>query len=238
MGLYCLIFVLVPAVFSAAQTEEQGDATWYETEVPGFYASHADLPFGTRILVTNLNNNRQLELIIDNRIPQSAGRVLDISQEAAENLDMIDDLFTPISLVVLSDDSTLAGETPPPGAVVMPEPSRGPAPVPALPPVANVNVTVNVNNREQAAELDGDAAPAPALKPGGRTSRVQLASFVSLDRAKLYYDRLKAAGFSPAIERHGQYNRVIIPGVPVDEVDLLVRRLDTAGFHDPWIRQE
>ena len=42
-------------------------------------AAHRDLPLGTRVRVTNLRNNRSLELIINDRGPFIKGRILDVT---------------------------------------------------------------------------------------------------------------------------------------------------------------
>lgn len=76
-----------------------GRASWYG---PGFHgrhtasgevfnrngmtAAHRTLPFGTRVRVTNVNNNRQVIVRINDRGPFSHGRVLDLSEGAAREI--------------------------------------------------------------------------------------------------------------------------------------------------------
>ncbi len=52
-------------------------------------AAHKTIAFGTRIRVTNLNNGRQVVVVINDRGPFIEGRVIDLSRAAAEALDMI-----------------------------------------------------------------------------------------------------------------------------------------------------
>lgn len=52
-------------------------------------AAHRTLPFGTRVRVTNLNNERSVVLRINDRGPFVRGRVIDVSRAAAERLDML-----------------------------------------------------------------------------------------------------------------------------------------------------
>ncbi|TBU78668.1 septal ring lytic transglycosylase RlpA family lipoprotein [Pseudomonas daroniae] len=52
-------------------------------------AAHRTLPFGTRVKVTNLNNNRSVVVRINDRGPFTRGRIIDVSHKAAEALDMI-----------------------------------------------------------------------------------------------------------------------------------------------------
>jgi len=76
-----------------------GRASWYG---PGFHgrrtasgevfnqnaltAAHRTLPFGTQVRVTNLSNNRQVVVRINDRGPFSHGRVLDLSAGAAREI--------------------------------------------------------------------------------------------------------------------------------------------------------
>jgi peptidoglycan lytic transglycosylase len=52
-------------------------------------AAHRTLPFGTRVLVHNLDNGKSVEVRINDRGPFKAGRIIDVSLEAAKRLGMI-----------------------------------------------------------------------------------------------------------------------------------------------------
>ncbi|MCO6058203.1 septal ring lytic transglycosylase RlpA family protein [Pseudomonas sp. MOB-449] len=52
-------------------------------------AAHRTLPFGTRVKVTNLNNDRTVVVRINDRGPHIRGRIIDLSREAAERLGML-----------------------------------------------------------------------------------------------------------------------------------------------------
>jgi rare lipoprotein A len=52
-------------------------------------AAHPTLPFGTRVRVTNLTNNRSVVVRVNDRGPFKRGRILDVSRGAAAELDMI-----------------------------------------------------------------------------------------------------------------------------------------------------
>jgi len=53
--------------------------------------AHRTLPFGTRVRVTNLENQRSVEVVVNDRGPFVAGRIADLSLAAARQIDMIDD---------------------------------------------------------------------------------------------------------------------------------------------------
>jgi rare lipoprotein A len=49
-------------------------------------AAHKTLPFGTKVRVTNLTNDKTVEVVINDRGPYVEGRVIDLSRAAAEAL--------------------------------------------------------------------------------------------------------------------------------------------------------
>lgn len=81
--------------------KEVGEASWYG---PGFQgrktssgetfdqkkltAAHPSLPMGTKATVTNLDNGKQVEIIVNDRGPDAKNRVIDLSGGAANQLDM------------------------------------------------------------------------------------------------------------------------------------------------------
>jgi rare lipoprotein A len=82
--------------------QEKGIASWYGGKFHGrttasgerydmnkLTAAHKKLPFGSRVLVTNLDNGRQVEVRITDRGPFIHGRIIDLSREAARRIDMI-----------------------------------------------------------------------------------------------------------------------------------------------------
>jgi rare lipoprotein A len=53
--------------------------------------AHRTLPFGTRVLVTNLKNNRSVEVVVNDRGPFVSGRIADLSAAAARRIGMVAD---------------------------------------------------------------------------------------------------------------------------------------------------
>ena len=64
-------------------------------------AAHRTLPFGTRVRVTNLNNERSVVLRINERGPFVRGRVIDVSRAAAVRLDMLRAGVVPVRVEAL-----------------------------------------------------------------------------------------------------------------------------------------
>ena len=65
-------------------------------------AAHRDLPLGTVVRVTNLDNGRSVDVRINDRGPFVHGRVIDLSQEAARRLDLIGSGVGPVRIVIVS----------------------------------------------------------------------------------------------------------------------------------------
>lgn len=64
-------------------------------------AAHKTLPFGTKVRVTNLANQKQVEVVINDRGPYVEGRILDLSKSAAEQLGFVNQGIAEVSLLVL-----------------------------------------------------------------------------------------------------------------------------------------
>ena len=93
---------------------EKGIASWYGKDHAGrltangerfkprrMTAAHKTLPFDTIVRVTNLKNNRQVVVRINDRGPYVERRIIDLSQRAAKKLDMLEDGVVPARVEVL-----------------------------------------------------------------------------------------------------------------------------------------
>src|SRR5215467_5871915 len=105
---------LPPSPASEGRISQTGIASWYG---PGFHgkatasgaiydqndltAAHQTLPLGTRVMVTNLENGRSAELVINDRGPFAKGRIIDLSYAAGESLGMIGPGTIPVRLEVI-----------------------------------------------------------------------------------------------------------------------------------------
>jgi uncharacterized protein YabE (DUF348 family) len=59
-----------------------GQATWYDPPWSGLTAASPWIPFGTRVTVTDRATGRTVIVVIDDRGPFGAGRIIDLSPEA------------------------------------------------------------------------------------------------------------------------------------------------------------
>jgi rare lipoprotein A len=107
---------LSPAEIAALPGATQvGSASWYGQRFQNrrkangerfnrheLTTAHRTLPFGTQVRVTNLENNRSVVVTVTDRGPYSRNRIIDLSQAAAQNLDMIRAGIATVAVEVLS----------------------------------------------------------------------------------------------------------------------------------------
>lgn len=63
--------------------------------------AHLTLPFGTMLRVTNLGNDREVLVRVNDRGPYVGGRILDLSQGAADELGMMETGTAEVELQVM-----------------------------------------------------------------------------------------------------------------------------------------
>ncbi len=74
-------------------------STYDETRLT---AAHRTLPFGARVRVTNLENDRNVVVTITDRGPFARGRIIDVSRRAARKLGLLRAGIARVRLEVLS----------------------------------------------------------------------------------------------------------------------------------------
>jgi len=63
--------------------------------------AHRTLPFGTKVRVTNVRNNRSVVLRVNDRGPTQTGRIVDMSPEAAGRLGFVRSGLTEVTVEVV-----------------------------------------------------------------------------------------------------------------------------------------
>ena len=81
--------------------EDQMTATGEHFNKRAMTAAHKTLPFGTRVKVTRVDTGDSVVVRINDHGPYIAGRIIDLSEKAAENLGMTDVGISPVRLEVL-----------------------------------------------------------------------------------------------------------------------------------------
>ena len=93
---------------------QSGVASWYG---PGFRgkptasgetfrpykmtAAHKQLPFGTVVRVVRVDDGRSVRVVVNDRGPFVAGRVIDLSKRAGKRIGLMEDGTTPVKIFVV-----------------------------------------------------------------------------------------------------------------------------------------
>jgi rare lipoprotein A len=86
-------------------TEDEWTASGERFNTHAMTAAHPTLPFGTRLRVTNVTNGRSVVVRINDRGPFVPGRVVDLSESAAESLGMVERGIAKVKLDVVQKQS-------------------------------------------------------------------------------------------------------------------------------------
>jgi rare lipoprotein A len=125
LRLFFFLAVLSMFFFSCARVAypppkniQTGIASWYGPNFHGkstsnkeiydmhdLTAAHKSLPFGTYVVVTNLDNGKSVTVRINDRGPFVKGRIIDLSYAAAKAVDMIETGTAPVKLEILTEIS-------------------------------------------------------------------------------------------------------------------------------------
>ncbi len=208
-----------PAAAADPAAVETGVASWYGPDFDGkrtssgevydqegLSAAHRTLPFGTYLLVRNLDNGASVVVRVNDRGPFAKNRVIDLSEAAARIIGMIPTGTARVSLAVVPKEEALAWKG------------------------GGLDGRSAVESRS-AAETAGESGSAGAARdnPGARV-RIQVASYASQANAEGTRQRLELSGLSAVIERAGGRFRVAFPDLSTDEARLVALRLDGLGY--------
>jgi len=88
----------------AVSTQQRGRISMYGNDLAGrktasgdlfdpkaLTMAHRSLPFGTHVRVTNLETQRSVEVVVNDRGPFVSGRIADLSEAAARRIGMVSD---------------------------------------------------------------------------------------------------------------------------------------------------
>ncbi|MEQ1566051.1 MAG: septal ring lytic transglycosylase RlpA family protein [Myxococcota bacterium] len=113
----CVHKTTLPPAVSGPSSSLAGAASWYGAELAGRptasgvpfrpnerTAAHRTLPFGTIVRVTHAETGASVVVVINDRGPFVAGRVIDLSEAAAEAIGMKDAGVAPVRIAVLGCD--------------------------------------------------------------------------------------------------------------------------------------
>lgn len=109
-----MLFLSFSSVVSAQDEEEFGMASYYHESFHGnetaygvkydkdkLTAAHRLHPYGTRLRVTRLDNQKSVVVKVTDKGPYKRGRIIDLSQAAAERIGLIEDGLAEVKIEVL-----------------------------------------------------------------------------------------------------------------------------------------
>ncbi|PKM31378.1 MAG: septal ring lytic transglycosylase RlpA family lipoprotein [Gammaproteobacteria bacterium HGW-Gammaproteobacteria-11] len=82
-------FEVGKASYYASRLHGRATASGERYDQTALTAAHPHLPFGTQACVTNLHNGRQVTVRINDRGPFTGNRIIDLSRQAAVQIDML-----------------------------------------------------------------------------------------------------------------------------------------------------
>ncbi|MFM2422563.1 MAG: hypothetical protein RL291_1093, partial [Pseudomonadota bacterium] len=81
------------------QPQRVASGGWFNPEA--MTAAHKTLPFGTLVRVTRQDNGQSVVVTINDRGPYIAGRIIDLSRRAAQDIGMTGRGIVPVTVTIL-----------------------------------------------------------------------------------------------------------------------------------------
>lgn len=244
---------------------EEGVASWYGPQFHGrmtasgekydkheMTAAHRTLPMPSIAKVTRLDTGKSVKVRINDRGPFAHSRVIDISQAAAEELDMIRSGTARVKVEYLSPDTeeyiSSMGLTKPEGWGVTPQTFAAvPAgdiaasELPAPQPLMTGTLGVDMQSTAPATPSVSLNLVSPAYAGAGQESRyrIQTASFSSQENAERVAGILRgvAATMIKPVQANGQqfYRVSLGPLSRYEEAERVLAEVQAMGYRDARI---
>ena len=245
--------------------DETGIASWYGSDYHGkltadgevfdrnsISGAHPTLPLPANVRVTNLQNGRSIVVRVNDRGPFINGRILDLSEHAADLLGFRTDGTARVRVTLLGR-ADLYGqglapptqETPPEVALAVPAAPTAQVTTAELPPLAGTKVVAPMMAASLPKPLQQDVASVKAELPDGKVTvvavpattaiYVQAGAYTSPTNAGQVAARLYGLGarVSPTLKDGKRLYRVRIgPFQAVEQADAAMARVHALGHND------
>ncbi|KAE9636782.1 septal ring lytic transglycosylase RlpA family protein [Aeromonas veronii] len=243
---------------------EEGTASWLSPDLDGqktangdvldsklFSAAHRNLPIPSYVRVTNLDNELETIVRVNDRGPFNSSRLIDLSYAAAKQLEMVDSGEARVRLELISDT---------PDQMVIMEPMKPIEMTPTTPAAASNTLSQDGFLGEPTALAiatpAADPAPvkAPAAKPAkaapvkpasakaaapassGDGKMIQVLASGSRDRAEAMGKVMtQRYGVPYRIDAHGAIFRVLIGPVAADQQASVLEKVRQGGLEQAFI---
>ena len=109
----CSALLLAGPVEASSKIKKEGMASWYKMgtrtangeryDPMGITAAHPSLPFNTKVRVTNPRSGESVVVRINDRGPFTGGRIIDLSQGAAQKINLVRAGIAQVKIEVLGE---------------------------------------------------------------------------------------------------------------------------------------
>ena len=174
-----------------------------------------NLPFDSILKVTNLTNGLSVNVRVNDRGPFIKGRELDLSKAAAKKLDMITTgtATVKIEIVKRGPNTKLSQKTAEKAAQIM-------------------------VNKYGYSEYQGQTSITKKYYPSGTLWDIQIGAYTTKENANVVAQKLLQQGFTNVIfQKKDNIVRVVIKGVPSEEIQKVESALNKKGYEGYVIRE-
>ena len=202
-----------------------------------FTCANKFLPFDTYLKVTNLKNNLDVIVRVNDRGPFVEDRELDLSKAAAVKLDMIKSgtAVVKIEILKLGPDSALSRQTAQSACQIMERKTGKKFQIPSFEQFKSEKTT-NAKNMEKVEKSESEKTQ--KKYPSGTFWDIQVGSFSNKENARTAAKKLKSKGFSNIVLRtKGEITRVVIKNIPANEINIMEEKLQKDGYSDYLVKK-
>ena len=196
-----------------------------------FTCANKFLPFNTYLKVTNLENNLNVIVRVNDRGPFVEDRELDLSKAAAVKLDMVKSgtASVKIEIVKLGPDSALSRQTAQSACQIMERKTGKKIHIPSF-----ARFVDEKNVKEEKTESSKEQNEYPA----GTFWDIQTGSYSNKENARKAAKKLQQKGFSDIVLRtKGEITRVVIKNIPANKVAIIEKKLKENGYSDFLVKK-
>jgi len=250
-----LILTLVFAAFFAQSAfslevyREKATASFYGADFHGkrtsnnekydmyaYTCANKELPFDTILKVTNLANGKSVQVRVNDRGPFVVGRTVDLSTQAAIDLEMTKEGLATVKLEIVSrgPDTKLSRDTAASAQRIM-------ANIEAKSTTTSTSKTASSGTTTSAGKTasSGTTTSADADVPSGKLWDIQVASFSSKTNATEFAKKLSKEGFKNIVFQTTKTGtiRVVVTKVPSADLNATRQKLRSQGHPDFIVRE-
>lgn len=245
----CFFLVTTCSLTLTAQSDENyGTASYYSDSFQGkqtasgelydkdkLTAAHKSLTFGTVIKVTRLDDNRSVQVTVNDRGPFIKGRIVELSRRAAERIGLVQDGLANVKIEVVGRGSaepsepivsaptpriTTPAETRPESYSTTQEPTvTTPAPAPTITPAPEPRTstpstetakgTATTSSRTTTTTASPDRSSVPSAAPAGEKVQYVGKDYQTYDLYQINLIRPSKTGYGVQVASLTQYENVL-----------------------------